>query len=248
MKAGTGSREVQVEGSEKARGPRSTDSTSRTSDRLVAIELAIKIPPGVWYGEFSRRYPELVIESTNVAPVGGNETIGEFEIFGPPEDWTTEILRFRDAVEAARLDVQPDRGSYRVRYHLSPLLALAVSLEVLVRYPRTIKNGIIRCEIIAWRSQMRRLVEILTRAGDAPRLLSLRRDSPTLVTQPHAISLTPNQRALFHEALASGYYDVPRRITLTQLANRVSRNKSSVSKMLHRVQQKLAEFAATAGV
>jgi predicted DNA binding protein len=40
---------------------------------------------------------------------------------------------------------------------------------------------------------------------------------------------------------------VPRRVTLTQLAEKVSRNKSSVSKMLTRVERRLAEFAAMAG-
>jgi predicted DNA binding protein len=61
------------------------------------------------------------------------------------------------------------------------------------------------------------------------------------------LGLTSIQRALFRQALALGYFEVPRRITLTQLAHKVSRNKSSVSTTLATVERKLAEFATTAG-
>ena len=98
-------------------------------------------------------------------------------------------------------------------------------------------------EMIAERSRMSHVMKILDKAAADPRLVSL--NGSSLRPVPH---FTPAQRSLFHEALASGYFEVPRHITLTQLAGKVSRNKSSVSKMLDRVERILAEFAATAGV
>ncbi len=56
--------------------------------------------------------------------------------------------------------------------------------------------------------------------------------------------MTAVQRAMFRQALERGYFDVPRRITLTQLARELSRSKSTVSMTLATVERKLAEAAA----
>jgi hypothetical protein len=60
-------------------------------------------------------------------------------------------------------------------------------------------------------------MERITEAGCEPHLVSLRRDS----LRPVQPSLAPVQRVLFRQALALGFFEVPRRITLTRLADNV---------------------------
>jgi hypothetical protein len=201
------------------------------------MKFELRIPPKIWYGEFTRRHPELVVEQTSIMSVGGNETLGEYEIYGPPVDWTSEIAGSSGVVEVESLDRRPTYGRYQVRYRRSSLLALQTKLEVLARFPRAIRNGILECEIIARRSHLRRLVEIFAKAGSEPRLVSLPRDSLRSVRP----TLTPVQSALLRQALGQGYFEVPRRITLTQLAQKVSRSKSSVSRTLAVVERKLVQ-------
>jgi len=230
---------------ERFKGPGTTRSTGPLpglSNRIAIMKLQLKVPQTVWIGEFTRRHPELVVENINVISVLGGDLLGEFEVYGPPVDWTNEIARSPDVVEVEGLDVRPDLGRYRVRSRNSVLVDLATELEVLARYPRTFKNGVLECEVIARLSQLRRLMEAGVKAGNEPRLLSLRRDS----LHSARPSLTPVQGALFRQALALGYFDVPRRITLTRLAERVSRSKSSVSRTLAIVEKRLAEqFVST---
>jgi predicted DNA binding protein len=216
---------------------------SSQPDRLAIMKLEIGNLSSLWYDGFSRRHPELVLEATSVTTLPGNDTLGEYEIYGPPEDWTNEISESPDVVEVERLGDSPEFGRYRIRYRRSPLIALATELEVLVRYPRTIRNGTLSCEVIARISQLRRAVDALSRAGSEPRLVSLRRDSLRSVR----MTLTPTQRILLRQALALGYFEVPRQITLTRLAEKVSRSKSSVSTTLATLERKLAESAAAAG-
>jgi predicted DNA binding protein len=203
------------------------------------MKLELRIPPKIWYGEFTRKHPELVVEQTNTMSVGSNDTLGEYEIYGPPVDWTNEIAASSGVIEVESLDARPAYGRYQVRYRRSSLLALQTKFEVLARYPRTAKNGILECELIARRSHMRRAVEALAKAGNEPRLISLHRDSLRSVR----LTLTPVQSALLRQALVLGYFEVPRGITLTQLAKKVSRSKSSVSRTLAVVERKLVETA-----
>ena len=222
---------------------RSSASSSGSSDRVVVMKLELRIPLDVWVGNFSHRHPELVIEAVNISGLPCDETVGEYEIYGPSVDWTDEIAECPNVLEVHALGASPGPGRYQIRYRRSPFVATTLEHEVLVRYPLTIKGGLMECEVIAWRSTIRHLVDALADTGHEPRLVSLRRDSLRSV---HII-LTPIQRALFRQALALGYFDVPRRITLTRLAEKVSRNKSSVSKTLATVERRLAQFASSAG-
>jgi predicted DNA binding protein len=184
-----------------------------------------------------------VIECINLTALPGGDFLGEYELFGSPKECAEEIDDLPDVVEVEHLETQPGFARCRVRFHQVIVAALAAQHEVIIRYPRTVANGILSVELVASPLQMRRLVKDLAKAGAEPRLVSLRRD--TLRSVP--LLLTPVQRTLFHQALAQGYFDVPRRITLTGLARRISRSKSAVSETLAVVERKLTEFATSAG-
>lgn len=227
-------------GSGNARSP---EFAAETPNRLAIMRLETKIPDTSWLGPFTRRHPNLVIECLSIVALPGDEFLGEYEIFGPPEDWTSEISTSPNVVDAQNLKALSNVGRYQVRFRQVVVAALAAHLAIIVRYPRTIENGILKVEVIATVRKIRRLVQALTEAGNEPRLVSLRRDA--LRSEP--VLLTPVQRVLFRQALALGYYEVPRRITLTGLAQQVSRSKSTVSRTLALVDKKLAKFASATG-
>lgn len=207
------------------------------------MKLEVDVPNSSWLGTLSRRHTDVVIDCINLVALPGGNFLGEFELFGSPKDCVKEIGHLDDVVEVEQLETHPGFARVRVRFRKSIVAALAAQYEVIVRYPRTIANGIISVEVVAGVSQMRNLVNALKKAGAKPRLVSLR--NGTLRSVP--LLLTPIQRSLFRQAFAQGYFDVPRRITLTDFAKRVSRSKSSVSRTLATVEQKLAEFASSVG-
>jgi hypothetical protein len=227
---------------ESKAGARPISYPSSDRDRIAIMRLELTLPPEMWFAGFTRRHPELVVEFTNVVPLPDNNSIAEVEVYGPPVDWTSEISLAPDVLEVQRLSVVPNLGRYRVRYHTTPIVSLANELEVMIRYPRTVQNGVLTCETIARISQLRRLLALLSELGAKPRITALRRDSLRSVR----LTLTSSQRALFRQALALGYFEVPRRISLTRLAEKVSRSKSSVSEMLAVVERKLAHSAILA--
>jgi predicted DNA binding protein len=223
----------------RPRGARPSVAAGPTTDRLAVMKLEIATPPDSWYGPFSVRHPELVIEVTNVMTLENGDSLAEYEIYGPPVDWTPEIRGYPDVIEVVSLGARTEYGLYNVRYRQSSVITIVRELEVLVRYPRTVRAGLLEAEVIAPVVKMRELVDRLEKNGNRPRLMSVRRDSLRSV---HLV-LTPVQRTLFRQALASGYFEVPRRITLTRLATKVGRSISTVSATLATVEKKLAQAA-----
>jgi predicted DNA binding protein len=209
-------------------------------NHLVIARLEFEIPSSVWLSVFSRKHPDLSIDVNQTTPIAGNDILGEFEISGPAREWTREISRYPDVISVERLHVLPGPGWYRVRYRQPIYLAVAEKLEMQIRYPRIVVNGAFRCETIARGPEIRRLVRALRAAGCHPRIISLHGET----FGPVRSLLTPVQRALFRQALDAGYFEVPRRTTLTELAKRVLRSKSSVSRTLAVVEQKIADFAS----
>jgi predicted DNA binding protein len=212
-------------------------------DRVAIMKLELRLPHDVWLAKFTLQHPELVVETMNLLQVADRNIITEMEIYGPPVDWTDEIAASPDVLEVERLSMKPEMGRYRVRFHQTLLVQLARELEVMIRYPRTAQNGRLMCETIGRLSRLRQLITTLRALGVEASITSLRAESLRSVR----LTLTSAQRSLFRQALALGYFCVPRRISLTRLAERVSRSKSSVSEMLAVVERKLAHSASAMG-
>lgn len=97
-------------------------------------------------------------------------------------------------------------------------------------YPLVLRNGWITAESITTHDRLSQFREQLDRAGVKYELLS--------VSQSHDPTelLTDRQREFIIEALKRGYFDTPRRCSLTDLAEALGVNKATASGILHRAE------------
>jgi HTH DNA binding domain len=206
------------------------------------VKIRIEAAEGSWAWGVSRRNPDLVMEARSILPLPGGITLAEYWMQGNPRDWTHEISVFPDVEEVLPLDESPSPSLYRIRYRESTLSGIMVKDEVLLRYPVSIQNGVVTVETIDRLSRIRQIASDIQRAGLAVKLASLRKVSPR-VRLP---GLTAGQRTLLHQAVAAGYFDVPRRLSLTRLAQMLSKSKSTVSETLAIVERKLVTYTLEA--
>ena len=96
-----------------------------------------------------------------------------------------------------------------------------------------------RFETIAKASQVRRLLKEATRRLGAGHVEAIRH-GPVLA---RSLGLTAPQDALFRAALSAGYFNAPRGTSISELAERLGRSKSSTSEMISKIQRRLAESA-----
>lgn len=112
---------------------------------------------------------------------------------------------------------------------------------VVPSFPLHLEDGWLSGEVVASREQLSAFRIELDDAGLEYELLAI---SPT----ERSTLLTDRQRDVLELAAARGYYDTPRRSTITDLACELGVNKSVVSRILHRAEGRLvSEHLASPG-
>ncbi len=218
-------------------------------DHYVVTRIRYELPPTCWVSEFTRKDPNRSVEVQNIMGLTPKHILGLFAIFVQDSDvsqvdWTKEIAASPDVLKVDRVELVPGFSEYIVLSHGTSSTALAREFAVVLHYPRVIRNGIITCETVARKSQLRGFMTALRDAGLNASIVSLRRDA----INSSRLLFTPIQRELFHRTVMAGYFQVPRRITLTRLAQNLGRSKSSLSETLAVIERKLVDYASQAVV
>ncbi len=209
-------------------------------DRLFLATLRIRIPADLWTSAFSTAHPQVRLEVLNRGEVGPNVSISDYWISGgPPGVWAGELAQYPDVVRVDSLAQVGEGCLYRITYRDPPILGLYRRLQLPVPFPLRIQAGMIDWEIAARCSEFEVVMEFARQRDPNARVVSIRRRP----LRNHLPNLTERQHELLTEAMAAGYFAVPRGITLTALAHKLNRSKSSVSEAIALIEQKLLESA-----
>ena len=210
-------------------------------DGLLLATLRIRIGTrGPWTGAFSRAHPSITMEVLNRSEITEEVSVSDYWITGrPPGVWAREIAAYPDVVKVDSLAEVGDGSIYRISYRNPPIIYLYRKLRLPLHFPFQIQAGFIRWEVVARRSEFDAVLEYARKVDPDFRLLSIRRRP----LRSHLPVLTETQQLLLNQAMAAGYFAVPRAITLTDLARRLNRSKSSVSEAIAVIERKLLESA-----
>lgn len=154
--------------------------------------------------------------------------------------WSDELFRLSGARSVELIGANSRNEVYRVVFGGRTFLPLAKELRLLRRFPFPIQNGVATWVVIGPESRTKRLFRSLRRDRIEFQVESVRRGLRTGATT----GLTPRQREILHRAVAEGYFDVPRRISLTVLAMEIGVASSTLSVMLAVIEKKLVESQA----
>lgn len=208
--------------------------------RLFIATLRIRIPSSIWTGPFSTSHPALRLEALNRTEVGPNISVSDYWISGgPPGGHAREIEQFRDVLRVESLAEVGDGCLYRITYRNPPILSLYRRLHLPVQFPLRIQGGFLTWEVVARRAEFDEVMRHARGADARLSVLSIRRRP----LRSHLPLLTETQHKLLSNAMEAGYFAVPRGITLTDLARRLGRSKSSISESIAIIEKKLLETA-----
>ena len=223
-----------------ARPPPPEEGEGPASDRLFLATLRIRIPSDLWTSAFSSAHPQVRLEVLNRGEVGAGLSISDYWISGgPPGVWAAELAQYPDVIRVDSLAQVGEGCLYRITYRDPPIIGLYRRLQLPVPFPLRIQAGMIDWEIAARYSEFEAVMEFARQRDPEARVVSIRRRP----LRNHLPSLTERQHQLLTEAMAAGYFAVPRGITLTALARKLNRSKSSVSEAIALIEQKLLESA-----
>lgn len=209
-------------------------------DRLLLASLRIRIPNHLWPGTFSRAHPSIAAEVLNRADVSKDVSVSDYWIGGkPPGVWAPEIAKFRDVLKVDSLAEVGEGCLYRITYRNPEIIAVYRRLGMPIQFPMRIQGGFIRWEVVARNSEFQAVLQHVRTADPDFQVISIRRRP----LRSHLPTLTDAQHQLLTDAMAAGYFAVPRGITLTDLARRLNRSKSAVSEAISVIERKLLDSA-----
>jgi len=206
----------------------------------VIATLNLRMSTGTWTLKFSRAHPDIRLEVLNRGDVDRDIAVSDYWISGgPPGTWTREILSYGDVVKVDALAEVGGGSIYRVTDHNPPVVYLYRRLGLPLQFPMRMQDGYIRWEVVSRNHEFQAILAYARKVDSHVQVLSIR-NRPL---RSHLPMLTSAQQALLTRAMAEGYFAVPRGITLTELAKRVNRSKSSVSEAIATIEKKLLESA-----
>ncbi|MGP8072107.1 MAG: helix-turn-helix domain-containing protein [Thermoplasmata archaeon] len=210
------------------------------SDRLFIATLRVRIPAPLGIGKFSNAHPALRIEVLNRTEIATGFSVSDYWISGsPPGIWARDLTEYPDVEKVDSLAEVGDGSMYRITYRNPPIVGLYQRLRLPLQFPLRIQGGFIIWEIVARYADFQKIMAYARATDPNVTLVSIRRRP----LRSHLPLLTEAQHDLLNQAMAAGYFAVPRGITLTALARKLNRSKSGISESIALIEKKLFETA-----
>jgi len=194
--------------------------------------LVIQMPEAVWIGDLSRRYPDARFRILAAMPTGEEEAgAGLVEVRTPDLDAVLTDLAAYDAITAVSTLQHHDERALVQFETTMPLLLLPVqSSGVPLEMPFDIVDGEATWEITAPSERISALGDQLRAFGIPFSVEAIQQEFESDQV------LTDRQRRVVAAAVERGYYETPRRCSLTELAESLDIAKSTCSEILHRAE------------
>jgi predicted DNA binding protein len=208
------------------------------SERVRVCRLREGLPDSAWVAPFSREHPDVVIEILNRSDLDRTRSLTEVRLHVPsPGVWMEEVRALPLVDELEPLAMESSRLHFRVVHRTSKFVPVFRELRLERRFPFTIRAGDASWVVVGSEPKIRALVERLRTLAPEVILESVRH---TDLHQP-AGPLTPRQADLLHRAINAGYFEIPRKVSLTELAMSLGVAPSTLSESLALVEKKLVE-------
>ena len=223
-----------------SKGPAVKGAAVGPSQGYSVYRVQVPLSKDGWGYHYTRAHPSMRLEVLDRIEVGENTLLAELRMMGPGAyDWPAESRRFPNVIHIETHPEGPSSVLYRVTYRTPSIHTITRRHGVLTRYPIIVQNGQSQFETFAEHDQMRAYLNELRRRVGAGQVVAVQQGSVT----SQSLGLTPAQVTIFQEAVTAGFFQVPRQITLTRLAERLGRSKSTISTALVRIRKTLAESA-----
>ena len=210
------------------------------ADGVIVGRFRFHVPRSLWAGELSARHPRVRIEILNRSEVTPHVSVSDCWISGePPGLWAHEIAHLSDVLKVESLSEMGHGSLYRVSFRNPPIVYFFRSLRAPIPFPIWVQSGLGGLEVVVRRSEFEALKRFARATDPAVQIESVRRGP----LRSHLPELTAAQHTLLLEALRSGYFAVPRKLSLSELAHRLHRGRSGLSRAIAVIERKLLESA-----
>ncbi|MDX1798130.1 MAG: helix-turn-helix domain-containing protein [Candidatus Lokiarchaeia archaeon] len=213
------------------------------SDKPSLARIKIKFPEQLWFSEIFRNYPDVKMEISHFLPYDLERSIGNsvIEIMHYNIDSIIEEISVHPSVfELSVIEREENHVKFNIKTKDPYLLYAIIKCGVLVDFPVRVEDGFAYWRLISSRDRIDQLLTLfeerninfeLLRIGIAPYNL-----------EDEKYKLTLDELNVLDRAISSGFFEIPRKISLEELANELGKSKSALSVMLRKIIKKKVLF------
>ncbi|MEM0129704.1 MAG: helix-turn-helix domain-containing protein [Thermoplasmata archaeon] len=209
------------------------------SPRFELVRIEIQIPSKIFFRGLSEHFPDATFRVRSRETLDDRSAIDVLEIDSPtPRPWEEILRSYPQVLFAEMLRPTPSGALMRVRHVPWPeLMEVLRKVNLGREYPLVVRGGSGIFSVVACRKCLPELLRLLRSISDRVSVGAIR-TFPKDGCEP---LLSEHQSRLLQLALERGYFDVPRRVGLTELARELGRSKSTISRSLSLIERKLVE-------
>jgi len=203
---------------------------------IVRAEIEIEIPNDKWLSKLSKKFPNLIINIITMSLIQGN--IGNILVRVHGENTSpllSELATHKSVIEHYILSKSKTSVIINIKIRSPLMLISSVESEVLLKYPIQIQNGWAKWEIYSTRTNINLFFQNLKSKQINMKLKSIGKYKEKSL-------LTPRQSEILNIAINEGFYEIPRKISLSDLAKKLDISPSTLSELLRRINKKLLTF------
>ena len=205
--------------------------------------IKIKFPEQIWISEIFRNYPDIKMEISHFLPYDLEKSIGNslIEILHYDIDSIIEEIKNHPSVfELSILEKEENKVKFNVKTKDPYLLYAIIKCGVLVDFPVRVEEGYAYWRLISSRDRIDQLLTLFEEKDISFDLLRIGL-SPYTIDDDKS-KLTFDESNILDKAISSGFFEIPRKISLEELANELGKSKSALSVMLRKIIKKKVLF------
>lgn len=204
----------------------------------MSCRLRVALPEGSWERVFSMSHPTVRLEVLDRLQLSDGLTLLEVQISSESAPtWREELRHLPGVTDVELISASEGSAVYRIVFRGTTFIPVLQDLKLVRHFPFPIQDGEATWTVVGPETKVRRLLGRLKSARVRFNLESVHHGP--LMKVPS--SLTPRQREILQRAIAEGYFDVPRRISLTKLAPKIGIAMSTLSVTLAVIEKKIVE-------
>ncbi|MFX0057557.1 MAG: helix-turn-helix domain-containing protein [Candidatus Hodarchaeota archaeon] len=206
-----------------------------TDNKPSMARINLEIPKSKWFSEIFDKYPDVELEVLNFLPFDFEKSIGNaiIEINHYKIDKIIEeIKKHKSVFEFNLIEKELNRAKFNVKTKNPHLLFKLIECGVLINYPVKVKEKVAEWNLIATRERINNLFNCFE---DNEIKFSLIRIGNSFSNEEDKNKIDLEEKKILKTAINLGFFDVPRKISLEELAKNLGLSKSWTSEKLRKI-------------
>ena len=209
--------------------------TSKTSLARVKI----KFPEQLWISHIFKEFPDVKMEISHFLPYDLEKSIGNSAIeimHYDIEKIIDEVRNHPSVFELSILEQEEKRVKFNIKTKDPYLLYAIIKCGVLIDFPIRVEDGFAFWRLVSSRDRIDQLLTLFEQKKINFELLRIGISPYNIEDDKNKLTL--DELNILDKAISTGFFEIPRKISLEELANQLGKSKSALSVMLRKIIKK----------